>query len=159
MSGTSYHQVKQTHQHCHHSLVKQTRDETKSLEYLETETEIVAHMLTKHRKECFAQQYMLGKGLKVFPDDGPTACKVELKQMHERKCFKAIAIAELTRRERVRAQEGLMLLTKKRSGVIKGRLAYNGKKTRDWISKENTSSPTVGTHSIMLTFAIDDYER
>ena len=51
-----------------------------------------------------------------------------------------------------------MLLTRKRSGEIKGRLAYNGKKTRDWISKENTSSPTVGTHSIMLTCAIDAYE-
>ena len=106
-SGGSYHQ------HCHHNLVKQTREKEKSLEYSEQETEIVAHILTKYCKECFVQQYMLGKGLKVFPDDGPTACKIELKQMHERQCFKAIAVAELTRQERVRAQEGLMLLTKK----------------------------------------------
>ena len=68
-------------------------------------------------------------------------------------------VAELTHRERVRAQEGLMLLTRKRSGSVKGRLAYNGKDTHDWISKDNTSSPTVGTDSIMMTVAVDTYER
>ena len=68
-------------------------------------------------------------------------------------------VAELTRQERVRAQEGLMLLTRKRSGSVKGRLAYNVKATRDWISKENTSSPTVGTDSIMMTCAVDSFER
>ena len=52
-----------------------------------------------------------------------------------------------------------MLLTRKRSGSVKGRLAYNGKATRDWISTENISSPTVGTDSIMMTCAVDAYER
>ena len=65
---------------------------------------------------------------------------------------------ELTRKEKYRAQEGLMLLTQKRSGKIKGRLAYNGKPTRVWIGKEDKSSPTVLTESLFLTCVIDAYE-
>ena len=52
-----------------------------------------------------------------------------------------------------------MILTRKRSGKIKGRLAYNGKATRDWISKEDKASPTVLNESIMLTTAIDAQEN
>ena len=102
---------------------------------------------------------MLGKGLKEFGDEGITGTKAELKQMVRRTCFKAIAVAELTRQERIRAQEGLMILTRKCCGTVKGRLAYNGKKTRDWITKEDKSSPTVLNESIMITSAMDAFER
>ena len=94
-SGKSYIQ------YCH-NLVKQ--DKEKCLEYSESETEIVAHIVTKMHKECFAQKYMLGKGRKVFGTSRPPACKVELKQMYEQKFSKAIVVAELNRPERVRSQ-------------------------------------------------------
>ena len=102
---------------------------------------------------------MLGKGLKVFGTEEPPVCKAEIKQMHDQRCFKSIAVAELTRQESVRSQEGLILLTRKISDSVKGRLVYNRKATRDWISKENTSSPNVGTDSIMMTCAVDAYGR
>ena len=102
---------------------------------------------------------MLKRGLTEFPIKGVPAAKEELTQMHDRRCFKAIAVAELTRQERVRAQEGLMILSEKRSGRIKGRLAYNGKATREWITKEDKSSPTVLTESIKLTASVDAYEE
>ena len=51
-----------------------------------------------------------------------------------------------------------MLLTKKKSGKVKGRLAYNGKPTRVWTSKEEKSSPTVLTESLFIICAIDLYE-
>ena len=41
---------------------------------------------------------------------------------------------------------------------MKGRLAYNGKKTREWISREDKSSPTAHTESILLTSAIDGHK-
>ena len=78
--------------------------------------------------------------------------------MHRRSCFKDIVVKELTRQERVRAHEGLTILSQKRTEKIKGRLAYNGKKTWDWISKEDNSLPTVMQESITLTAAIDAYE-
>ena len=150
-SGESYIQS------CH-NIVAQVKGKERCLEYNDSETQFVAHVLTKF-KECYAQQYMLGKGLKEFVKEGPPAVKSELDQMHRRRCFKAVAVAELTRLERIRAQEGLMLLTRKRSGKVKGRLAYNGKPTRDWISKEDKSSPTVSNESLMLTCAIDAFEK
>ena len=65
---------------------------------------------------------------------------------------------ELTRLEKMRAQEGLMLLTQKSTHKPKGRLAYNGKKSREWISWEDKSSPTVHTESLMLTCAVDAHQ-
>ena len=117
---------------------------------------IITHLKDKY---SHAQQFMLQKGLKVFKDKGEVAAKAELSQLHKRMCFKALAVKELTQLERQRAQEGLMLLTRKQSGDVKGRLAYNGKRTRDWISKEDKSSPTVSNESIMITCAIDAYEK
>ena len=47
----------------------------------------------------------------------------------------------------------------KRSGKTKGRLAYNGKKTRDWISRKDKSSPTVHTEALFLTVVVDAHQR
>ena len=139
--------------------MSQGKFEKKSLEYGEHETKFVAHLILKIQKDCHEQQFILGKGLKEFKEEAPPAVKVELKQMHQRTCFRAITVAELTRIERQWAQEGLMLLTRKRSGKVKGRLVYNGKPTRDWISKEDKSSPTVANDALMITCAIDTFEK
>jgi len=40
----------------------------------------------------------------------------------------------------------------------KGRLVYNGKPTRDWLSREDASSPTASLESIFLTAVIDAKE-
>ena len=65
--------------------------------------------------------------------------------MHSHVGFKAVAIAKLTRQEKLQDQEGLMVLTRKKSGKTKGQLAYNGKYTGNWITKEDKSSPSVRT--------------
>ena len=41
--------------------------------------------------------------------------------------------------------------TQKRDGTIKERNVYNGKPTREWLSKQDSASPTVLIESIMLT--------
>ena len=51
-----------------------------------------------------------------------------------------------------------MFLTEKRDGSTKGRMVYNGKPTREWLSREETASPTVNLESIMLTTIIDAKE-
>ena len=68
-------------------------------------------------------------------------------------------VKELTRQEKQRAQEGLMLITRKKSGEVKSRLAYNGKPTQGWIEDEDKASPTVLTESLFVTCAIDSYEE
>ena len=85
----------------------------------------------------------------------------EVDQLHKRNCFTPILISELTPEERKKAVQALMFLTEKREldedGLpkVKGRLVYDGSKTRPWIDKEDTASPTPYQESIMLTAAID----
>ncbi|MGC8483977.1 MAG: hypothetical protein ACP5OE_10090, partial [Thermodesulfobium sp.] len=42
---------------------------------------------------------------------------------------------------------------------IKGRMVYNGKPTREWLSREDAASPTVALESIMLTAIINAKEK
>ena len=64
----------------------------------------------------------------------------------------------MTLQEKKGTMEGLMFLSEKRSGEGKGRLAYNGKPTRYWISRDKKSSPTTLMESILLTSGIDAKE-
>ena len=38
-------------------------------------------------------------------------------------------------------------------------MVYNGKPTREWLSREDSSSPTVALESIMLTGVIDAHKE
>jgi hypothetical protein len=52
-----------------------------------------------------------------------------------------------------------MFLKQKRDGKIKGRTVAGGNKQRDYISKEDTSSLTVATESVLLSCIIDAEEE
>jgi len=54
--------------------------------------------------------------------------------------------------------EALMFLTEKRDKSVKGQMVYNGKPTREWLSREDSASPTAALESIMLTAVIDAHE-
>ena len=51
-----------------------------------------------------------------------------------------------------------MLLSEKKNGLIKGPMVYNGNPTHEWLSREDTTSPTVLLESIFLTMVIDAKE-
>ena len=46
----------------------------------------------------------------------------------------------------------------KKDGKMKGRQVYNGKPTREWVSKENKSSPTVMNEALIITSLVDAHE-
>ena len=96
----------------------------------------------KSALEQYAQQYVYEKGIKLFRERGEQAATKEWDQFHRRKCFVPVDIASLTEKEKKRAQQAVMLLTEKRNGDIKGRAVYNGKPMREWLSREDTTSPT-----------------
>jgi hypothetical protein len=102
----------------------------------------------------FAQQYLLQHGTKKFGDKGAQAATKELDQLHQRNCFTPIDVSKMTPSEKKKAQQALMFLTEKRDGTVKGRMVYNGKPTREWMSREDSASPTVSLESIMLTATI-----
>ena len=139
-----------------HNITAQVQCKEETLEYEEHESQMLAVYIDAL---CHNQQFILPKAIKEFGQDGIAAAKSELKQMHDRTCFRAMAVAELTRQEKERAMDGLMFVQQKKSGVHKGRLAYNGKPTRKWVSREDKSSPTCFTESILLTCGIDAAEH
>ena len=55
----------------------------------------------------------------------------------------------------------MMLITEKNNHekTVKGRLVYNGSKTRDWVSHKDAASPTIAMESIALTTVIDAKEK
>jgi hypothetical protein len=61
--------------------------------------------------------------------------------------------------KRKRAQMALMFLTEKRDKSVKGRMVYNGKPTREWLSSEDAASPTAALESIMITGVIEAKEQ
>ena len=78
--------------------------------------------------------------------------------MIKRNCFEPVHVYDLTAEERARAQVALMFLTEKRTGQKKGRMVFNGKPTRDWLSREEASSPTVTQEGVSITASIDAHE-
>lgn len=82
----------------------------------------------------YAQQYILKKGLDKIEERGAEAATKELDQLHKRNCFT-------------------------RDKSIKGRLVYNGKLTREWLSREEAANPTAALESIMLTASVDAKEE
>ena len=90
----------------------QVEKEEKALAYKPEEAKVLGNFIT-HYASCYTQMYLLKKGLKKFKVEVVSAAKAELKQMHDCTCFRAMEVGELTRRERQRAMEALMLLTEK----------------------------------------------
>jgi hypothetical protein len=60
--------------------------------------------------------------------------------------------------ERRKAQQALMFISVKCDETVKGGMVYNGKPTREWLSREDASSPTAALQSIMLTAVINATE-
>ena len=106
----------------------------------------------------FAQQYLLQEGLKRFGEKGRAAVMKEVKQLHDRVCFTPIKLHEMSREEKLKAQRALIFLTQKRDESIKARQVFNGKPTRDWLSREDSASPTASLESLMLLGVIDAKE-
>ena len=84
---------------------------------------------------------------------------MEVKQLVTRNCFCPIHIGDLTPEERKKTQRALLFLTEKSDGSIKARLVFNGKPTRDWLSREDTSSPTASQEGIFMTATVDAKEE
>jgi len=65
---------------------------------------------------------------------------------------------DLTRDQKREALEYQMFLKRKRSGKVTGRGCADGRKQRAYIPREDATSPTVATMSVLLTAVIDALE-
>ena len=104
----------------------QTKD-TNVIEHKTGEACLIAKLMTDVEEAldidgapCYAQQYLLHKGLKLFGNEGRVAAKKELDQLYRRLCYKPISIADLSESELKKAQAAMLLLTEKSNGDKKG---------------------------------------
>jgi hypothetical protein len=102
----------------------------------------------------------LKAAIKMWGNEATHAAEAEMKQLHWRNTFKPVRWSELlTSKQKETILESHIFLTKKRTGKIKGRTVAGGNKQRDYIQKEDASSPTVATESVILTSIVDAIEQ
>ena len=152
---------KQQVERCHNIITQSKKSE---IIYEDYEAMILCHIMqmisesVEGQETSLAQQYVLEKGLKIFKEKGEKSVHKEMKQLDDRTCYLPLMVQDMTTGEKMKAQDAIVLLTEKRDGTIKARSVYNGKETRDWISREDSASPTVSQESIVITAVIDTKE-
>jgi hypothetical protein len=99
------------------------------------------------------------KGLRQFGASGEKAVEIEIKQLHTLKVMYPVYKHKLTWEERKRVLEYLMFLKRKRTGQIKARGCADGRKQREYTTKEAAASPTVSNEAVFLTAAIEAKEQ
>ena len=103
-------------------------------------------------------QMSMKRGLKEFGEDGYIAVRKEMQQLHDRKVMQPIKRKDLTPAQKREALGYLMFLKKKRNGTVKGRGCADGHKQRAYITKEESTSPTISTEAVFLTAVVDAWE-
>jgi hypothetical protein len=104
-------------------------------------------------------QLSLKAALKQWGEDTKEAVEAEAKQIHWRNSFKPVHWKEVDEEKRKQILKSHVFVKKKRAGQIKARKVAGGNKQRDFISKENASSPTVATELVLLTSLVDAQEN
>ena len=103
-------------------------------------------------------QYGIERGLKIFKELGAEAVMKELRQLHNMDVITPMHIKELSEENIRNALPYLMFLKRKRCGKVKGRGCADGRAQREFISREESSSPTASLYAIILTSLVDAIE-
>ena len=116
-------------------------------------------MTTKGCSEVLeTPQMSLKAGLRTFGDDGMKAVEKEMYQLHDRNVMMPVHKQCLTPEQRKEVLAYLMFLKRKHCGKIKGRGCTDSRKQRVYITKEESTAPTVSTEAVFLTAMIDAME-
>ena len=109
--------------------------------------------------EMIMTQLTLKAAIKMWGSDAKIAAEAEMKQLHWRNSFKPVRWSELSDEKKKTILESHIFLKQKRTGEIKGRTVAGGNRQRGFIDKEESSSPTVATESVILTSVVDALEE
>ena len=108
---------------------------------------------------AFMQQLSLKAALKQWGADAESAGRNEVGQLHWRDTFVPRRYSDLTDDEKKKVLESHTFVVKKRDGKTKARLVAGGNTQRDYLTKEDSSSPTVSTEAVILTSIVDAHEK
>ena len=79
----------------------------------------------------------------MFGREGHDALTNKVYQFYRQTCFEPVSIKDTKSQENRRSQEAISILEKNSTTKkLKGRMVFNGKLAREWLSMEDTSSTT-----------------
>jgi hypothetical protein len=131
----------------------------KSYQYAATQLEQTQQEFDQRVVGMIMTQLSLKAALKTWGNDAVVAAKSEMKQLHWRNLFRPVRYQELSKKQKQTILESHIFMKQKRTGEIKGRTVAGGNKQRGCIDKEESSSPTVATESVLLTSIVDAIEE
>jgi hypothetical protein len=109
--------------------------------------------------EMVMTQLSLKAALKQWGEDAKEAVEAEAKQHYWRNSFKPVQWKDVNKEKWKQILKLHVFVKKKRTGQIKACKVAGGNKQRDFLSKENASSPTVTTESVLFTSLVDAQEN
>jgi hypothetical protein len=109
--------------------------------------------------EMVMTQLSLNAALKQWGKDAKAAVEAEAKQLHWHNSFRPVHWKDVNKERRKQIPESHVFVKKKCTVQIKACKFAGGNKQRDFISKENVSSPAVATESVLLTSLVDAQEN
>jgi len=104
-------------------------------------------------------QLSMKAAIKKWGEKAKFAISKEMKQLHWRNSYVPKHYHTLTKKQKDRLLESHIFVEEKRDGTIKARKVIGGNKQRDYITKQDVSSPTVTAEAVMLTCVIDAQEN
>jgi hypothetical protein len=104
-------------------------------------------------------QLSMKAAVKKWGERAKFAISKEMKQLHWRNSYKPWHWHILTKKQKEQILESHIFFEEKRDSTIKSRKVIGGNKQRDYITKEDVSSPTVTAEAVMLTCVIDAQEE
>ena len=75
----------------------------------------------------------------------------EIGQIHGRGSITPVNLRDLTDEEAKRALDMVTVMLRKKSGVLKTRMCINGSSQKNWMSKEEITSPAAAPQAVHLT--------
>ena len=98
------------------------------------------------------------KGIKKHGQVAIEAIISEFQQLDDKRVLEPKLAANIDPQEKRKALRAITLIKEKRTGKIKGRTVADGRSQRDYISSEDSSSPTVSIEALYISLAIDANE-
>ena len=99
------------------------------------------------------------EGLRKFGEKAAEALITEWRQLDEKNVFHGLYFKDTTVEQRKNALRLVQLIKQKRCGKIKGRTCADGRKQRQYINQEDSTSPTVSTEALLITLMVDALEN
>jgi hypothetical protein len=115
--------------------------------------------LYEHVVDYTFNQMTAREGIEKHGEDAVLALFKEFAQLHDKKVFKAVRASDLSREQKRNALRAINLIKEKRNGDLKGRTCADGRKQRNWYTKERTTSPTISNDSLMAILTLSAAER